>query len=552
MANLAHLPAEIIFDILSNEFSYDDLWSLCLVNRRLNKFTTPILYKTVTIRVVSSSFIEDNAKRFRHGAGVLERDIPSLRLPNHSSLQFIRYFGLDVHSRDESRPVLYGRNHRIVANSAFDVLKSLGRDQLKGFLFGIAEFSDEMIQHLQKFQCKIESIYEQEDKVSLEETDRTRMMRLVLHKRTNFVDLTLNSVTLETFIPFCCLLIESQNTLRSLFVDLAKFDKVDKTTNYRLSPYKDDLIEALAKLNVDFHNPPKLGSIKRLYLRNCASRSDSLSSFFFRILEFSELDYLNVYNMAQAVELWDRISMSSLKLVSLHLANTKYRYKFEEKIKHVLLSFIGLKELCLDYSGFSKDMNEGILNHAASLQKLFWNLENQFNLNAALKELRDISKLTNLRELAISGLEIREDHLDFPLPPNLNLLLILTGSSLEMTGRESQPFNFVTASQLFKFIGDRFGRTPLGRKPFNYLALDRSRTGRGADRFFVCPFTVKVVDGEKADDGRGFDPMATKYVYHFLGRELLPMDAYFRVPEPMLHWMPPKTWRKLAKPDDIR
>ncbi|KAF3920217.1 hypothetical protein AA313_de0206625 [Arthrobotrys entomopaga] len=206
--------------------------------------------------------------------------------------------------------------------------------------------------HLQEFQRGIQSIYEECGVLSAVIPRPSSILTRCLHHRTNLVDLFLNGIDPKHFILFFRVLNDNKNTLRSLSMSLDHFGSWaagDPADNPRA------------------------------------------------VTELSET--------AEVVQLWDIICGSRLQLTHLWLVD----HKPPERVRDMLISFSGLKELVLEFPHKPETVRSGILNHRASLEKLFWRttftLRGDVSHLLTFSDFEDLANCTELRELAVAMIE---------------------------------------------------------------------------------------------------------------------------------------------------
>ncbi|KAF3932061.1 hypothetical protein ABW20_dc0105092 [Dactylellina cionopaga] len=236
------------------------------------------------------------------------------------------------------------------------------------------------MKHLGEYQRRIESIYERWgiwfshkglDAEFLGSRDLNSVVQRCLIGRSNLTNLTIAGMDMDDFIPLCHVLKASKN-LRSLNLNLEFLEEEGTTL---LVSTKLTAMEYLSKGGLNFDSPPPLKFLRRLYLQSFPKydlfdekRPNYLFSFLCKMLVFTELTFLQLRGSAEAIEIWDQLSRSPLRLKSLWLVDEVTL----PQVKDLLLSFRGLTELVLDYPHEPSTVKTGLLHHSGSLEKIYW------------------------------------------------------------------------------------------------------------------------------------------------------------------------------------
>ncbi|KAK6527792.1 hypothetical protein TWF694_004772 [Orbilia ellipsospora] len=538
MKSLSDFPTELLSEIFSNLSAPADILPLCRVNKRFRELTTPILYTTVTFRVKHFQ-VKWGAGSSQPSTRISVKDARALTLPNHSSLQYIKYFGVELNSREtpfpkysHKEPPLGVPEPSFMESFILSILRRLQKDQLRGFIFTEIVFSKMIMDYLGESQRNIQSIYD----FNMSICD---VLDGFLDKCTNLVDLRLGQLHGEDFLGVCSVLNQNKNTLQSLCLHVWDFYSL------RGGEFQDDATGIINAVNVfrkrglDFHDPPKLSKLKRLQLERFDHNNRPFSLYLFNMFDFSTLEFLGLCNMCQEVDLWNMIIKSRLNLKYLHLV--EFMASVEGQAHDILVSFTGLKELVLDFIHQPETIKKGIFNHHSSLEKLFLRSltiptrATNFWFSSS-DHFEDFEKFENLRQLAIPAFLDTEEEVKFPLPPNLDFLWIFAPAV------PSNPDGVVSQEKAAQ-IADLFMKqsSTSKRVPFRYLSFSLPDTEMEGRSTHSWPFILKVSDREETE--RESDIQKGRHTYRILDKhESASLDLDLGKAQPVMDWISLRTW----------
>ncbi|KAF3931585.1 hypothetical protein ABW19_dt0209548 [Dactylella cylindrospora] len=364
-------------------------------------------------------------------------------LENHSSLQHIRYFG--VLPRDDVKLWWAPENERIEYNCHLEsitmtVLKKLKRDQLKGFIIDEANLIPKTVTRcLQNEQRSIESIFECPSKKSRafvrQESAPTSegFLERLLHEKTAVKDISLPfPSTAELFELHHTLLLHAAH-LRSLrLIRLNIKDSYFRSSLDVTDPLVNPLLNIASRPDL---KERKLIALREVYIRGGGGDLSTLATLACSgIIDYSVLTSLALEGCSKWTKIWRELSSCNLRLRSLALQDS---YPIE-LTNQILMSFKGLTTLVLQFPHDPESVKPGILNHAGSLEKLYWRsiIQNDVGLchprrvRGKILERKDLNLegFVKLTELGLCVVE--EDLARLHPPPSLKLLWVLPLPSL--------------------------------------------------------------------------------------------------------------------------
>ncbi|EWC44805.1 hypothetical protein DRE_06443 [Drechslerella stenobrocha 248] len=367
MVLLLDLSTELLVEILGYLTTYTELRHACLVCRRFQSLTVPLLYRTVVLRGHTKHKIDP-----RDSAAFLKTRNPWVR--------FIRYFGVETLSCglpcwDDQITGTFGPT---VDDITLRFLQLLERDQLRGLIIcdGIV-IGEAILRHLESHQQRIEAIYESKgirtnhmwfhDPLRREIEHRGPIKRFLCGAsgapRTGLTDITVSDFYLED-MPFLHRVLEAnQTTLRAVELDMNVLCVPGIARQITA-----EMTDAGCKLDVPF----KLTALRKLSIHHTSDLSNDLVKLFTGvIIDYSKLTFLKLHNcVGETLAFWESYPRGALRLKCLWVMDN---YTAEPGVVNgLLLSFEGLVQLVLDFLHEPELLRSGVVNHAGTLQKLYW------------------------------------------------------------------------------------------------------------------------------------------------------------------------------------
>ncbi|KAK6344282.1 hypothetical protein TWF696_007923 [Orbilia brochopaga] len=359
---LTDFPSELIVEVFSHLDVYSDVRRLCLVCRRFRDIGMPMLYRTVILRG-------------HHRDGIHWRELQAFFQIDNPWMKCIQYLGVEAYSC--GLPALQDQQKGfsgMIDTVILRFLQNLRKDQLKGMIVCDGMLvGEEVVRYINENQRGIRSFYESDGV----RTIYTRMkgnppmrkhkigiVSRFLRGRTGLTDIALSKLPGDDIIPFYRVLADNAATVRTLELDL---------TAFRAQGIMMDMtVQAIKNYGGDVDNPTKLTALRKLAVYKAPVYPDQLASCFAsRMVDYSQLTYLKLYHCyGEGLEFWKTFPRYALQL--RHFLLVDKRALDVEVVSKMLLSFRGLVDLVLEFPHEPAKVRAGVLNHADTLEKLYW------------------------------------------------------------------------------------------------------------------------------------------------------------------------------------